>query len=391
MSQPVIKVEIDFEFPGPGGVSVWTDVTTSCSGQIATTRGRSRETDQYSTGTLTFTLRNENRDFDPSNTAGPYWDHVRPSLGVRASIDGVMIFFGQIDDLDVIYELPNICTVNVSCIDGLGQMAYGMLVGYAPASMTTGARIAGVASTLSFGGITAIDTGRTTLQAGTFNNIAGLDHIQTCARSEDGFVFVDRMGKLTFFDRNHVSGETSQLTFSDLGGTDIGYAAITQKSQSLLLYNQVLGTRTGGSPQAANDLTSQGRFNLRSLSLGQLENSTDPDVENLCQYLVGRYSQPDIRFDAITLELSRFNQTTREAIAALDLVQLITVKRTPPGSGSPTTIVKLSIIDGIAFSLDVSASTYQMAIRCGSVDTRAFFKLDDPVFGLLDSGNKLGY
>jgi hypothetical protein len=93
----------------------------------------------------------------------------------------------------------------------------------------------------------------------------------------------------------------------------------------------------------------------------------------------------------LSVELSTFGSTTRAALEALDLVQLVTVKRTPPGSGAPTTITKLSVIDGISFSLDASAGTYLMTINLGSVDTRAYFRLDDPVFGLLDAGNKLGY
>jgi hypothetical protein len=384
MTRPTVKVEIAFDG------STYIDVTLYSSG-IQITRGRSRETDQYATGSASFTLRNEDRRFDPSNTAGLYYPNVEPGVPARISLDAVQVFGGFIDDLDVNYQQPQLCTVAVTCLDGFSLLAVAQLISYSPASQGTGARISSVLATVGYPGASSIATGQTTLQAGSFSSVAALDHIQTCARTENGFMFVSRTGLFTFFDRYKVSNETSQITFSDLGGTDVVYTKITQKSQALLLYNQVLGTRTGGSLQQANDSASQTQYHLRSLTLGQIENASDLDALALCQYIVSRYSQPDVRFDLLSVELSTFGSTTRAALEALDLVQLVTVKRTPPGSGAPTTITKLSVIDGISFSLDASAGTYLMTINLGSVDTRAYFRLDDPVFGLLDAGNKLGY
>lgn len=378
--------------------TVFVDVTQWCSGQIRTNRGRSREIDQYQAGTLQFTLRNEDRRFDPANTAGPYYPGVVPRALVNAYVEGVQVFGGYIDDLDVTYQKPNICEVTVSCLDGFTVAANTFLASYSASQQTSGQRITAVLSTISYPATQSIATGQATLQSNIFTStpsspIAALDHLQTCARSENGYLFVDRTGVMTFFDRYKVLGETSAVTFSDLGD-GIGYQDIGQRSQALLLYNQVNGTRNananipGDAPiaQIANDTVSQQKFLTRALSLSMLENLLDSDVENICLYLVGRYSEPEVRFDSLTIELQSLTQAQITQLASLDLVQLVTVKRTPPGTGTPSTIVLLSVVDGIAFALDVSASSYKMTLQLGSIDSRLSFKLDDSVFGVLDSG-----
>lgn len=385
MTAPVLTVEIAFDG------TTFIDVSAFCSGQIATNRGRSRETDQFATGTATFTLRNESRTFDPSNTAGTYYPNIVPGKPVEISLDGILIYSGEIDDITVSYQMPKTCTVDISCVDGFTRLAAAQLIGFTPGAQSCAARLGAVCAAVSFTNELDADTGAS-LQAGSFSNVAALDHIQTVARSENGFAFMDAKNHLRFYDHYRVSSEASQITFSDTGGAgQIPYAAIAQNSQALLLYNQVTGTRTGGTQQIANDLTSQAEYGIRTLALSSLENVNDLAVLELCQYIVSRYSQPDVRFGSVTVELSRFTSTVRESLAALELVELVTVLRTPPGSGSPTTLSKLSIIDGIAFALDASAATYRMTLNLGSVDTRRYFRLDDPIFGLLDAGNKIGF
>lgn len=396
MTAPTIKVEISFDG------STFVDVTQWCSGQITTNRGRSRETDQYAAGTLNFILRNEDRRFDPSNTSSPYYPNVVPRLMVKASIATVQVFGGYINDLTVDYEIPNICTVAVSCIDGFNILANTFLQSYSAVQQLSGARILAVLGSVddvNYPGVVNIATGLATLQANMFTStpaspVAALDHLQTVARSENGYLFIDRTGVLTFFDRDHVSTITSSVGFVDTGA-GVRYQAISQKSQALLLYNQITGTRNengGTTPvaQVADDMDSQAQYFIRALSLSSLENLTDGDVLDVCEYLVGRYSEPDVRFDTLAIELQSLTGTQLASVLALDLVKMVTVSRTPPGSGSPTTITKLSLVDGISFALDVSGSTYRMTIQLASVDTRSFFILDDPVFGLLDV-DKLNY
>ena len=55
----------------PGATTVsWTDVTPWVR-EIHTRRGRTRELDSFSTGTMTVTLNNSDRRFDPTYTSTP--------------------------------------------------------------------------------------------------------------------------------------------------------------------------------------------------------------------------------------------------------------------------------------------------------------------------------
>jgi hypothetical protein len=376
-----------------GGSSAPVNVNEYLSGQIGTVRGRSLQTDQYQCGSCSFTLRNESRLFDPSNTASPYYGTIVPRVPVQVNVDGVQVFGGYIDDIEVDYEQPDICTVAISCLDGLNLLANAYLVAFDAVQQTTGERISAVLARpeVAFPALPApnIATGQSTLQVGTFDQIPALDHCQTCALSEQGYLFVNAEGVLTFFDRYYLSSSRSVLTFSDTG--PVGYQGITQKSQALLLYNVVIGQRDGGTEQVAYEPTSEAQYGVRTLMLAALENLTDADVLDLCQYLAGRYSQPNVRFDTVTVELQSLSSAQLAAVLALDITDLVTVQRTPPGSGTPATISLLEMVDGVSLSLDVSGSKFTAKFNLYSVDARSFFILNDPVFGLLDSGNLLQY
>lgn len=73
---PTRLVEIEFD------AGVWTDVSADVV-QIATQRGRNRELGAFETGTMTFTVRNDGRKYDPDNSAGPYYGKLRPNRRVR--------------------------------------------------------------------------------------------------------------------------------------------------------------------------------------------------------------------------------------------------------------------------------------------------------------------
>lgn len=396
MTAPSVQVQIDFH------TGSFVDVSAYLTGQINTQRGRARETDQYGCGTASFTLRNEGRQFDPSNTSSPNYPGISPRARVQIRIDSQWAFVGYVDDIAVDYQMPNICTTTFTCVDGLAIAANVYLNAYTPISQLTGARVTDVLNTIGYPAAAVllpdgqpsrfIDAGNTTLSAGTFNNVSALTHLQAVALSENGFLFVRSDGQLTFLGRYWVgANNTNKGTFSDVIGTGWNYQSIVQNSQSLLLYNRVVGTRDGGTQQVADDPASQAQYMVRSLLLGQIENATDADTLSLCQYMVGRYSQPEVRFGQITVELQSLSPSLLTNILQLELTQLVTVNRTPPGGGSPSPISILSMIEGVSFSLDVSASTYTMTIGLGSVESRAFLVLDDPVFGVLDGVNKWAY
>jgi len=119
MAFPTVTVEVALT-TDPGATPTWTDISAYLEDSIATWRGRSQETDQYRTGTLELSLQNEDRRFDPTNTAGPYYPNVLPmrKIRVRATYSATTydLFTGYVDGWDQGYEHPGVahCTVRAS-------------------------------------------------------------------------------------------------------------------------------------------------------------------------------------------------------------------------------------------------------------------------------------
>jgi hypothetical protein len=161
-------------------------------------------------------------------------------------------------------------------------------------------------------------------------------------------------------------------------------------SQSLLLYNQVIATAYAsfptGAQQTANDTGSQTQYWIRTLRLPTVESRLDSDVLGLCNYLVGRYSQPEIRFATLTVELQSLPLIQQQALLALDIGSMVWVKRTPPGSGTPATIAILSQVEQITAAFDSSNSSFTVTFGFGSVDLRPFFIVGSATQGLLNTG-----
>ena len=393
--------------------SVPVDVTSYVSGSITTTRGRSRQVDQFQAGSMTFTLRNEDRAFDPSNTASPTGSALTPRLIVEAGLSSsdtgydIPIFTGYIDDIDVHYEIPNISEVTITCIDAFSVLSNIQLNNVSVPSGLPGAVMNSVLSSAKFAGQRNIATGYNTIQSSTQSSTDALTFLQTIARSDNGMLFVDHWGTLTFFDRfytnSFLGGGTTIVSItddtSDLPNNPnaLPYIAINQKSQALLLYNKVTGTRTGGTQQSSGNASSQAAYQVRELALGQLENSTDATVADLTNFMVNRYAQPEVRFDSVQISLNSLlnlsNSVNRQQVLQfMEIGDVVSVTRTPSGSGTPATLTKYHSIDGISWTLDASTQQYSVLLNLASMQSRTYLVLDDAYLGILEtSTNRLGY
>ena len=392
------------------GGTVYVDVSNLVSGQLSITRGRSRQTDQFQAGTASFTLRNEDRSFDPSNTSSPYWPNVGPRAEVQISIAGQRVFTGYTDDVSVSYEMPNVCTTTFTCIDAFTLLANMPVDGLHVTSALPGAVISQVLDYVGFPATRQLDTGNTYIQDSRPTGDA-LQYLQAVSASENGYLYIDRYGVLTFIDRYGVTIHgvpaliPQSVTFTDstsdpdLAVGQCGYSQITQASQALLLYNIVTGSTDGGTSgvgisKTATNAASVSKYFGRTLSLSSLQSALASDVTGLCSWLVNLYSTPEVRFETIGVELSgvidsRAITRLRGAanLAAFDIGQAITVERTPPGTGTPSTISIGSVIEGISYSLDASSSSYQATYALGSNDRLRYFILDDADQGVLDSSH----
>lgn len=106
---PAPYIEVGFgSGPYTDPVSItWTDITAYCDG-FDTQRGRDNELDAFGAGTASFTLDNDDRRFDPLNTASPYFGSLvaNTPIRVRADVGGTFypIWSGYVDSWPAEYD-----------------------------------------------------------------------------------------------------------------------------------------------------------------------------------------------------------------------------------------------------------------------------------------------
>ena len=76
----------------------------------------------------------------------------------------------------------------------------------------------------------------------------------------------------------------------------------------------------------------------------------------------------------------------------MEIGDVVSVTRTPSGSGTPATLTKYHSIDGISWTLDASTQQYSVLLNLASMQSRTYLVLDDAYLGILEtSTNRLGY
>jgi hypothetical protein len=122
---PTITVEVAFT-TDPADTPVWEDISEWVR-HFTTTRGRNAELDQFRPGKATIVLANDDRRFDPTYTAGPYWPDVVPMrrIRIRATWAGTTydLFSGYVDGWQQNYSHPEVAECVVTATDAFSVLA----------------------------------------------------------------------------------------------------------------------------------------------------------------------------------------------------------------------------------------------------------------------------
>jgi hypothetical protein len=177
---------------------------------------------------------------------------------------------------------------------------------------------------------------------------------------------MSKSNALTFKNRN--SGATiGTVTFSDAGGTTIPYTDITVSYGTELLYNRVNIARLGGPIQTAAGSASQNQYGITSLDYNGLLIDTDANALALSQYLVGKYDEPDLRFDTMTVELAGLGTADQTRVLGLEIADIILLEYQPNRIGAR--ISKNVQIIGIRN--EMRPMTHKVTFSLASTDTAA--------------------
>jgi hypothetical protein len=404
MALPTKTVEIGFDLTSQGGPfftlddevqgvldnteftlggTLFYDVTDYVI-SINTDRGKTRELDRYDAGNLEVVFDNTTRVFDPLYASSPYFGQIVPHREIRVTSNGSAVFYGLIDDWNLLYQPSGDNQAVALASDGFTLLATQALAAHTAVPQLTGARINAVLNRPEVNWPLSnrnIDVGTINLQGDVVDDGTGaLTYLQIVEQTEGGSFFIDNSGNATFQDTLTGPSSTDLVVLAD-DGSGIPFSNVAVVYGSEFLYNRIVVTRAGGNPQTVDDFNSQNAYGISSYNLDGLLFNSDVDALALADSLLGEYSEPEYRFDSITVQMSELTTLQQNNLLALDLTDQIEVKFTPNNIGSQ--IVKYGEIIGIAHNVGIFV--HELTFKLSTLDF-AEFVLDDAVFGLLDTG-----
>jgi hypothetical protein len=415
MSQPVLQVLVGFQttanFGQPfqlddavyglldtgtlGGIQ-FADLTTMVQ-SVNINRGRSRQLQEFNTGTATVSFWNKSRALDPLNTASPYWNTsanmtgIVPRLPIQILANGIPIYTGLIQDWNVDYDLGNNDIVYASCADDFTVLASTTLADNTVTTQLSGARINTVLNypEVLYQGPRDIGAGSSTLgstaASSDFSITQGtslLNYLQNVATSEQGYLFVSANGTLTFKGRSQVLNPVTNAIFSGDSSVGIPYQTLMNQFGDELLYNVIVTESPAGGPFTATDNNSVAQYQAQTYSQTSLLNSTAAEVQGLGQYLLGKYRQPQLRFTGLSTQLLALDEPKQNICLNLDLTDICNVVK-HFAFGTPSSIDQMVIVTGI--SHNITPGSHIISYTFESTDGSNYLTLDDPIFGTLDN------
>lgn len=363
-----------------GGES-FADITSFMS-DTTITRGKNRDLDRYSAGQCVVRLNNRQRTFDPLYAAGPYFGQIVPRRRLRVTVDGQREFTGVIDDWNFDYDPGGDSVAEIMATDNFTLLARQLLTPGTASTQTTGARVTTVLDMPSVGwpaGDRNVSTGQSVLGNDIFEGNA-LDYLQTVTTSEQGELFISKTGDLTFRDRLDATPTSDTLvTFAD-DGTGIDYILTAVNYGTELLINTAEVTSAAGTAVAQNN-RSRLSYGVSAESITTLVNS-QAQLENLADFIVSKYADPEYRFGAIRVNLNSIPSVDKATVLSLELGDVIKIVFTPNEIGDP--IEQFGEV--IRLDNQITRDRHDIVIGVESLDW-TFLVLNDLVFGTLDDNN----
>jgi hypothetical protein len=347
-------------------------------------RGRNRQLDQFNAGTAQVVFNNDSRVLDPLNTASIYYPYVLPRSPIIIYANGTPIYTGFVEDWNLDYQNANQGRMVARCVDTFGTLANQQLNAFTPSAQTSGLRVDAVLDRpeIAYQGARSIGTGSSTLGAyAVTQDTNALNYLQQVNTSEQGYLYTAADGTLTFKGRSSVLNPVSGASFTT-DGTGISYMTLLNQFGSELLYNYIVTQSPAGAAQTSSDATSISLYQTQNYNLLQLLNSTTAEVAGLGAYLLGKYSNPVLRFTEVSCELAALTPAQWSTIFAIDLTSIVTVQK-DYSTGTPTSQSQTLIVSGIEHR--ILAGSHIVSYTFESTDGNQYLTLDDAIFGTLDN------
>ena len=341
----------------------WVDITADVL-SVAMRRGANGAIDGngYAAGTLTLTLANSGRKYDPDYASGTYFGQLLPGKPVRLtftdSSSTVRVLFRGVTqgDWEQDYKVSNRwATATVQAVD-----AYALAA--ATPNITSGAR---VLAHQAFSTITAVsgwplrDSPTTSsaliIEPDDVNCLAALQAVEV---SEQGRIFVDRTGQWRFVDRTTFLGSSAAVATFDDDGTDVGYAAISTSMGRDDMRSYVRLT----SPHTLASLADAGITNgpLAGLELSGVWARVE-ETKSVASWLATRLSTPATRADVLQWTPLQGGNAAKNALST-DIGDTVSITRRPQGVGSAVTMT--NVVEAVSMLIQASPQRWDVTYLC---------------------------
>jgi len=359
-------------------------------------RGRNRILNKFEAGTAVVEIKDDNGDWNPANTAGPYYGKLVPLRKIRifADYQGIRyyLFSGFITSYDTQFAIgaDEVSRVVLQCVDGFRLLNNAAIttVPDTGAGQLSGTRITKLLDAVDWPTSQRdINAGDSTMQADPGTERTALEAIQTVETSEFGGFFIDAEGNATFYSRTTVAqyADSTPTVFSD-NGTGISYGQIDLAFDDTLIVNNVSVQRLNGTNQTVSDQTSIDNYFIHSGARTGILVQTDQEALDQATMILKSRKDAALRIDSMTLNLVDDGQVARNiAGVALEIFNLVTVTKTMPGS---TSVTKELFVQGMQH--DITRTTFTTKILTSEPIIQAFI-LDSTAQGILDVAGVLSY
>ena len=365
------------------GGTVWKDVSSSLI-TANINRGKSRRLDRFQPGRLSVTFNNEDRRFDPNYTGSDLYGDIIPRRDVRVTIDGIISYYGTINDYNFDYDPDSTSKAQLLAQDDLSLLSRQFVTAGTVTEQLTGARVSAVLDMASVdwdADARSIDVGNSTLATEVLDGDENaLDYLNKIATSEQGNLFVSKSGDLVFSDREDATPKSGSITTFADDGAGIPYTRARTNYGTELLINTVTAKSSAGSATALNQ-GSRTTYGVTSTELDTLLSDVT-QLGNIASFYVAKYSVPEYRIESVEMNLNNLSTAQKNTVLGLEISDITKFVFTPNGIGDP--IEQFGQIINIDHK--IRQDRHDVIIGVTSIDW-TFLVLDDALFGILDTAH----
>jgi hypothetical protein len=316
------------------GSSEYADVLADCT-QVNVRRGRRDSGDQFSAGTMTFTIRDVDGIFNPFDDNSPYYDtpQSKPGLAPMRKVQLIRydqtdtpeyLFSGYVVNYDYNFALGGLDTVTVYCADQFYLLAQTFMDELNVTAETSGERIETVLDlpevdfpalqrNIATGTVNLGHDSAYTVPAGT-NVLQYITQINDTA--EFGRVFMSRSGTLTFEERLGTTLSPSVAQFND-DGTNIKFDGLGISFEANEVVNRAVVRGLNGTSSTASNPGSIATYFIQTTSILTSLLHEAGAIATAASYLLNPL--PEARFTSVETKFLMLTDAQKDTLATIEI------------------------------------------------------------------------